>query len=117
MDEPLDPLVAIVVQRATRNDEQPAGVPDRPANQPGVGDRLRGIEDAAVMIGAEPRKLPDTAVFVREGIVLRDPQRIVQGRDAQREGDWELLIEDLPFADLAAVPGGRAQDIVPTGTR
>ena len=86
MDEPLDAFVAIVVQRATRNDEQPAGVPDRPANQPGVGDRLRGIEDAAVMVGAEPRKLPDTAEFVREGIVLRDPQRIVQDETLSGKG-------------------------------
>src|SRR5437588_11065474 len=63
IDEALDSFVAIGVQRAAGNDQQPAGVPNRTADQPAVIDRLGRIEIAAVMESAEPSEAADGCEF------------------------------------------------------
>ena len=75
----------IAVQRAGRDDQEPACVPDRATDEARVGNGFRGIKVAAVVEGAERPKAPDRAKVLDQGVVDRNPGGIVQRRGAQRE--------------------------------
>jgi len=59
IDKALQRLSAISQQGSRRDDEQPASVPNRPADEPAAAGGLTRVEGATVVVSLETGKLPD----------------------------------------------------------
>ena len=73
VDEALETLGPVGVQRTSRDDEEPARVPNRSPDEPAVGNRLGGIEAPAVVEGAEASEAPDGGKVLEQRVVDRNP--------------------------------------------
>jgi len=111
IDEALDALVPIGVQRAPRDDEQPAGVPYRASDQSAVRDCLGGIKVARIVKCAEAAEAADGGKILKQRVVDGNPRGVGEIAAVQRERDRERLIEDAPFPHVRIALGRRAHDV------